>query len=386
MSHVFKILLIASAALLGLFLAESLLAAGEPVEIRLRAESTTAGSIVRLGDLADVVCDKAKLADKWRALTLFPAPAAGRTQAIASREIQDVVALHYGADASIRWTGAAETRLTAVSNGTNLPAPAGGEIALVSEPAPAPKSIAAPASPASVISQLTKACEAFLETQSGRKGWQVRPRASSRDLAAIHAAGSDWRITSIDNLTSGSRRFTIAAGKNPPLNIIADVAAVSVVVVAKRDLPRGTLLSAEQLSLEPVAARTSDANFAVKLEEVVGQELQQLVPAGQPIDTRQIRRQLMVRRGGPVLVIAWASGVKVKTNGRVLGDGAHGDLVEVQAIDSNDRFMARVVEPRTVEVFAGVLSVPADGSAGDAAKAASPSPVKRLSTSSIDAQ
>jgi len=378
-SQVSKILMILAASLLGLLLSEALLAAGEPVEIRLHEATRTSASVVRLGDLADIIAAQPAVAAKWRAMPLFPAPAMGRTQAITSREIQDVVALHYGVDSKVRWTGAVEIRLTSAAEGSPevfAPQLAPNQIALVSQPAIKGSTLTIDANVHTA--KLAEACATFLQNQSGKTGWQVRPRVTSKELAALATAADAWRVTSVDAMNPGPRRFGISLGNGTALNISAEVTQSTMAVVANRALLRGTMLTADSLSLEPVSARLGEGNFAARLEEVVGQELQIPLAAGQPIDLRQVRRPLLVKRGGPVLVIAWAAGVKVKTNGRVMSDGAQGDLVEVQSTDGKERYMARVVEARTVEVFAGVLSVPADG-VREEPKAFSRRPVQPLS-------
>ncbi|MCA9268982.1 MAG: hypothetical protein KDA41_10955, partial [Planctomycetales bacterium] len=74
--------------LIGLLLAGSACGA----EVHLRRDCQCESSLVRLGDVADVFAadeaERAALAD----IELFPAPAAGRTRLVRSRDVQELLA------------------------------------------------------------------------------------------------------------------------------------------------------------------------------------------------------------------------------------------------------------------------------------------------------
>jgi hypothetical protein len=54
-----------------------------------------------------------------------------------------------------------------------------------------------------------------------------------------------------------------------------------------------------------------------------------------------------------VTVFARCPGVRVRTTGRALEDGALGDLVTIESLADRKSFFARVCGPQEVEVFAG---------------------------------
>jgi flagella basal body P-ring formation protein FlgA len=90
--------------------------------------------------------------------------------------------------------------------------------------------------------------------------------------------------------------------------------------------------------------------LARSVEEVVGKAVTRPIAAGQPIDLAALRVPVLVKRNEVVRVIARGAGVQVKTAGRALGEAGYGDLVEVQMLDSRERFLARAIDAQTVEI------------------------------------
>mgnify|MGYP002623458091 FL=1 len=127
-------------------------------------------------------------------------------------------------------------------------------------------------------------------------------------------------------------------------------------VVAVRALQRGQLIRPEDVEIQEIR-RTHTAGTLLFLDDVVGKQVTRNLAAGKTIDYRDVQAPILVRRNQTVTVIARAPGVRVKTNAKAMYDASGGDLVEVQALDSRERYMARVTGPREVEVFAGAIRV-----------------------------
>jgi flagella basal body P-ring formation protein FlgA len=67
---------------------------GEAAEIRFKPQADVRGSLVLLGDLAEVVDSDGQLADKLKRIELFPAPARGRIRSVRDVEIRQLIQLH----------------------------------------------------------------------------------------------------------------------------------------------------------------------------------------------------------------------------------------------------------------------------------------------------
>jgi flagella basal body P-ring formation protein FlgA len=89
-----------------------------------------------------------------------------------------------------------------------------------------------------------------------------------------------------------------------------------------------------------------------RLEEIVGLETTRPIQSGQVLSRQMVRQPIVVRRGDSVTVFARAAGIQVRTIGQARENGGRGDLVVVETIEDRQRFTARVVGLREVEVLA----------------------------------
>ena len=71
----------------------------------------------------------------------------------------------------------------------------------------------------------------------------------------------------------------------------------------------------------------------------------------------QVRAPLLVRRGDEITVVARGGGIRVRTQAHSRQDGARGDLVQVESLDTGERYDARVIGLREAAVFAATPSV-----------------------------
>jgi hypothetical protein len=98
------------------FIAATMPLTAAAVEITLREQATLTGSVVRLGDVAELSGIDAALAGELATVTLQPAPAAGIRQYLGVAQIRDLLAasgfdvsdLQFRGAASVSISGAAE--------------------------------------------------------------------------------------------------------------------------------------------------------------------------------------------------------------------------------------------------------------------------------------
>ena len=231
-----------------------------------------------------------------------------------------------------------------------------GDVAKVSDPSE------------EVVAQL-KRIELFPAPLGGRA--RILRQGEVRELLSLHGvAASSYHIT-------GAERTRIVSDPNRPRQLTPDFQSAPAApaqlvhfVVAGRTLERGEVIRPMDVELRvvppqqlPIAQRKRES-WAESLDDVVGLEVTRPFQSGQALDVAALRRPLLVRRGEVVTVLARAEGVQVKTSARAMEQGALGDLITLQVVDSRERYTARVIGQQKAEVYASGVVVPAIPIAG----------------------
>ena len=192
--------------------------------------------------------------------------------------------------------------------------------------------------------------------------WQVTPRPSTSQYKLLSRAVSAELRGGGGRPWSGVKKFDFLVKTGEQTHSIVVRATVSrptMVVTAAHPVRRGEALHEIDLQLSPAPAGVKLANYAYRVEDLVGKETTRSYTTGQPIARQTVRSPLLVRRGEVVTVFARAAGVQVRTTARAMEDGSHGQLVMVQSLAGRDRYSARVVDTQEVEVYARGAIVPA---------------------------
>lgn len=98
-------------------------------------------------------------------------------------------------------------------------------------------------------------------------------------------------------------------------------------VVAAVTLGRGTILSADKLSIKPIESRFQRGNDFSDPNALIGAKIKRNVKSGDLIQRRDI---CFVCRNETVIIRAGANGLQIITQGKALSDGAVGDEIRVQ--------------------------------------------------------
>jgi flagella basal body P-ring formation protein FlgA len=268
--------------LFGALFAGTMATGGAEIEFKPRAEP--AGSVVLLGDLAEIRGTPEEISG-FGNIELFPSPGLNGTRFIRSVEVRQLLRLH-GVDArGLRFSGAETIRV--VSRG------------------------------------------------------------------------------------DAARRAPAAAKPVPPQLFV---------VYATRAIAPGERLRATDVELKPADRGAGNGPLARTLAEVEGLEATRALAAGQAIELRSLRRPILVQRGQAVTVVARIEGVRATTTARALEEGAQGDLILLESLESRQRYSAMVTGLQLAEVLATGVSVadpaPPKTTTGNAGKRP-PSPVTR---------
>jgi len=152
-----------------------------------------------------------------------------------------------------------------------------------------------------------------------------------------------------------SARFTAEVrceGSRPwRLYLPVRVTSIRPVVVATRALARDTVLAPGDVRLASADPATVPAGALHDQALVIGRVLRRPLDEGQAVTTALIAAPTLVRRGQQVTVEARSGLLAVRMEGVARGEGALGDLIEVENVTSGRTVQAVVRSAKSVEVL-----------------------------------
>ena len=114
------------------------------------------------------------------------------------------------------------------------------------------------------------------------------------------------------------------------------------IVVAASNIRRGQVITALDLELKETIINKSHYSFYGQLNDVVGMVAKRTIRAESNIQPNFLRPPKLVKRGDNVVIVASNSAISVKMNGTALSDGALGQQISVQNLQSKRVVKARV--------------------------------------------
>ena len=329
-------------------------AAARAAEIQLRSEIHSDGGLVLLGDVADVRSADSAEQKQLAEIDVVPAPPAGERRHLRARELQDILAARGVNLRQHRLSGAAQVTII----GTLEQAPPRAKLAVAPKPA-----LVLP-NPRRATETVHKALVEYLDERAARTAdWETKFELGPAQVQAVCSAPQSLVVSGGHEPWTGPQTFVLTItvdGATEQTNLRAQVTLPPTVVVATRSLPRGTLVHADDVRLQPGKASQGEAHVYLSVEDVVNKEVVKTVIEGQVLDDVSVRRPVLVHRGEIVTVYARSDGVQVRTTARSRDDGTHNDLVAVESLAERKPIFARVVGPQEVEVYAHAVPVAAD--------------------------
>jgi flagella basal body P-ring formation protein FlgA len=349
-------------------------------EIVLRREALPKGAVVRLGDVAEIRGEGGDRAAQLARLPLMPAPVPGSTRFVRTREIEDMLVAQGEDMRQIRFAGAqqvavqspiaaplaadassaaGETKPVRRETSQPLDERTAREAALLQGRVSGDEAAAGDRGTNTQHSELVRqAIEKYLVERTGcSTGWQITCRLSERQSAVVAAVKSPLTCGSGSPPWTGRQLFEIglsSAGQPLKLTVTADVALAQPVVVASRPIARGAIITGAdvvaQVMDKPVLATGRRAPI-FNVEELIGMEAKAAIQEGEVVFNDQVRAPFLVKRGDAVTVVAQGGGIRVRTLARATQDGALGDLVQVESIQTKEKYDARVTGFREAAVL-----------------------------------
>ncbi len=321
------------------------------IELQLREDVRAAGALVLVGDIAEVHGKSGEDTDQIAGIDLLPAPPIGEKRTLRLREIQDLLAVRGANLGMLRFSGASQV----IIRGPKRETP-------VAETPIRRKPTTRPVAKTKVTEAVRTSIVKYLNETQGELGWQAKLELNDDKAAQIDALGTSLVATGGQAPWSGKQRFALGAenGVAEPVEVTVQIELPPALVVAKYSLPRGVLVRADDVRLQPGIGTSGKAEVFTTIEEVVGKETNRVIAEGQILDDQALRRRVLFKRGEIVTVHSRSQGVNVHMTARARDDGSEGDLVMVETIEDRKGFMARVCGPQQAEVFAQATKVPSE--------------------------
>lgn len=285
----------------------------------LRSATTVEAAVIRLGDLFDGSLANAEVA-------VARAPAPGESVVLEARWLSAVARAY-----NVSWQPASRFDQTVITRASQLVGAETIRAALAADivargiqgdfdiqfdgSAPALK-LPVDVDPTVVIQQLN------LDTQSGR-------------FHAVLIAPADAQ----------------AAGR---MVVSGRIFALTDVPVPLRRLLPGEIITDADLEWAQVRSDRVSAATALDFEQIVGHAPRRPIRAGEPVRANDLQIFTTIKRGTVVTMMLETPQMLITTQGRVMEDGAMGELVSVMNIASNRVVKAIVVDPTTVSVAAAM--------------------------------
>ena len=191
--------------------------------------------------------------------------------------------------------------------------------------------------------EIAAAAERFLQQRIGKSANRTSAEAATLD-SRHRLARCDRPIEAF--LRPGTRissRTVVGvrcAGSKPwKLFVPVTVVVTEDVLIAKRTLPRGHVLTAGDFTVEPRDVSRLVSGYISDPAALVGQKLKSQLFAGRMLTPAMLEADATVRRGQSVTIIATSGGISVRMSGKALTDGALNQRIRVENLNSG-----RVVE------------------------------------------
>lgn len=172
------------------------------------------------------------------------------------------------------------------------------------------------------------------------EGFAARPEVSVGRLdSRLKLAACDLPLETYDSpngLSGGRGVVGVRCTGSKPWKIFVPVtiALMADVVVSRRPLTRGQVLSANDLMLSEADVSRLHKAYFTDLNDVIGLRSKRAIGAGKTLHAGILKREKLVRRGKTVAIVANVSGLQVSMRGKAMGDGSQGDQVRVKNLSS----------------------------------------------------
>lgn len=199
--------------------------------------------------------------------------------------------------------------------------------------------------------EIRQSVEVFTKQQTTHLSGQVQVAVGAIEQAQLPACARLQSFMPLGAKLWGNSNVGVRCtqGADWTLYVPVTVRVQAPVVVTKRPLASGKVLTDEDLTLQMAELTQLPAGVISAAEDAVGKVLTTGVAAGHPLRQDMLRAPIVVRQGQSVRLIAQGRGFKVSSEGKALANAAVGQMVQVKA--QNGQTVSGVVQADgTIEV------------------------------------
>ncbi len=171
---------------------------------------------------------------------------------------------------------------------------------------------------------------------------------------AVPVGELSYDVIPSDPSIIGSSRFSIIFKVNNTvvknMSIIGKLAVFADIVVAGKPLIRGQLLTSDDLELKRMEiSKTPDSFFSI--HDLAGKRLKRNMRAGSVLRESYVEPMPIILQGQKVKMVLQNKSLTLTATGLARRDGAVGDVIRVQNINSRKIILCRIAGPGIVEVI-----------------------------------
>jgi len=128
------------------------------------------------------------------------------------------------------------------------------------------------------------------------------------------------------------------------------VYAYTDILVAKHPIPRGEMITKNHLIYERHDVGRYHAGVYTDMKNLIGMVAKRPIRNTAVITAQMVKPRLLVTRGEMITIIAEGNGLKIRTSGKALMDGQHGQVIRIVNNRSGRKLSGEVVARSTVRV------------------------------------
>lgn len=305
-------------------------------DIHLRPTSTVSGTLVKLGDVADIASNDVRETNALAEVVLGPAPAAGNSQRLDLSTIRNHLAARGVNMATTTITGSNQTLVTS----------AGGIVQTsaftVERPVNERTQFTQQQRAEKLVSEAIRSYLGRVEPKLGR--YTIAVQIERDDIPLLIAgAGNGYQVAGGQAPWDQPQQFRLRTlDRNNAVrevNVMARLAPHPYVLGMRHMVPKGQIIQAGDL-----AWRQSDnlEGAFTKAQDLIGRETNRALRENEVVRQDDVRTVPLVRSNEIVTVVARVAGVEVKRAMKARSDGAAGETVTLTTLDGKQTLVARV--------------------------------------------
>lgn len=205
------------------------------------------------------------------------------------------------------------------------------------------------------VGDIVSAAESYLAARLAGHASGLVPRAGQLD-PRLGLPRCDRALEGF--LPSGGRigRRTVvgvrcSGGRPWKVYVPVDVQEPRTVLVVRRTLPRGHVLTAADFTTEERDVSRLARGYLADSGSAIGRRLDRRVMAGDVLEPSMLEEELLVQRGQSVTLVVQSDALSVRMAGLALADGTRGERIRVRNLASERVVEGVVRSPEEVEVL-----------------------------------